>query len=182
MGSELSKGTRVSVDGSIDYIAKDKGTSLLNFDSWVQENDRSVVQQLARVDILVETENGTGDLWLVETKDFRIITKQPNRKNTDNIAGTLIRKIEETISYIEGAPSCHEEIKQMLPPVAGRVFAFHCEMPVSCSCYFPVNYPLNQFAVLRSDTHVYELVRELYCVDAKQCNDKASIPWRVELK
>lgn len=110
MGSELSKGTRVSVDGSIDYIAKDKGTSLLNFDSWVQENDRSVVQQLARVDILVETENGTGDLWLVETKDFRIITKQPNRKNTDNIAGTLIRKIEETISYIEGAPSCHEEI------------------------------------------------------------------------
>lgn len=182
MSSELPKGQCVSVEKSIDYIAKDEGTSLLNFDSWVQENDRSVVQQLARVDILVETKNGTGDLWLVETKDFRIITKQPNRKNADNIAETLIRKIEDTITYIKKAPGCHEQIKQMLPPVARRVFTFHCERPVSHSRYFPLNYPLNQFASLRSNAHVYELVRNLYCVNAEQCNEQASIPWRVELR
>jgi hypothetical protein len=67
---------------------------------WQQQNQRKAVDVIA-----LETEAAPATMWLIEAKDFRVITQPPKPSNVAGSAQTVARKVEDTIAGLEHAAS-----------------------------------------------------------------------------
>ena len=96
------------VSPGIIYVSS-AGYLIFGYDNYCQENTKNGPDK--KIDVIVMPEPSTtskADVWVIEAKDYRNITKRPNPSNAENLQQTLERKFADSHIRISsgGCPAC----------------------------------------------------------------------------
>lgn len=124
-------GTRVSEH--ISYTP-DTAHTVFRYDDFME----TMQDPGKRMDVLVMETAGLpmGDTWVVELKDYRILTRPPRGENSTGLPDTVERKIADTHSFLI-SPECPAELRSSYLATAAIHFCLHAELPAPESVAVP---------------------------------------------
>ena len=85
--------------GNIKFLFSPR-VSADKYDDWQHVNRFWMKRNTKKIDVIVASIE-PGETWLLEVKDFRIVTDPPNASNLSDLPGTVIQKAIHTLEGLE---------------------------------------------------------------------------------
>lgn len=120
--------TECKVSDNISYTTE-PGYCAFAYDDYHQ--NAGIIRMGSQIDTMVLPESATSpcsDVWLVEVKDFRVITKPPRVANSSGLHITLQRKFADSHTWLLSQNS-PREIRELYQGAQNVHFCAHIELP-----------------------------------------------------
>lgn len=115
-----------SVSDNIVYTSSD-GYSIFAYDKYCQDIHPSSTDK--KIDVIVSPENEPmADMWIIEVKDYRTITKRPNKNNAEGLMQTLERKFADSHARLISG-GCYQPICNQYGITKNIHYCAHIEPP-----------------------------------------------------
>lgn len=169
----------IVVDKTIQYDAE-SSTGLFDYDEWGKHSQIPLLPQTPRVDVIVQQAGSQNVVWLVEVKDYRILTQRPKRKNLEDLDQTLAKKLAATLAVLKTTAEVPQELAGAVSYADHLYYVVHIERPQNPPAYFPSGFPVTQFQLFQSSPE-RRLVHASLLRDAESINRDPSLPWQATL-